>query len=156
MVDDIMVEIGEQAPSFEVKDTNGKKVKLSDFKGKNLVLYFYPKDDPPGCTIEACNFREDHLLYKKRGIEVLGVSLDNQKSHQKFTKKFNLPFRLLSDENASISKKYGTYVEKSFFGRKIFGIKRTTFLIDKIGKVKHIYRTVKVKEHSKEILEMFK
>jgi len=156
MVGDELVEIGDEAPNFEAKDTNGKKVQLSDFRGKNVVLYFYPKDDTPGCTVEACKFRDDHLIYKKSGIEVVGVSLDDQISHQKFTNKFNLPFRLLSDENGKISKKYGTYGEKNFLGRKFFGIKRTTFLIDKKGVIKHIYRKVKVKEHSKEILEMFK
>jgi len=151
-----MVEIGEIAPDFEVKDTFGKNAKLSDYKGKNVVLYFYPKDDTPGCTIEACKFRDDHLEYKKRGIEVLGVSLDSKESHQKFTEKFNLPFRLLADVESDISKKYGVYGEKKFFGKKLKGIKRTTFLIDKEGKIKHVFRNVKVKEHSEEILEMFK
>jgi len=151
-----MVEVGQKAPVFKAKDTFGKKVMLSDFVGKNLVLYFYPRDNTPGCTIEACKFRDDYSVFKKKRIEILGVSMDSEESHQKFTKKFELPFRLLADLDGIISKKYGVLGEKTFFGRKFRGIKRTTFLIDKKGRIMKIFKNVKVKDHSKEILEIFK
>ena len=151
-----MIVAGEFAPDFEVNDSFGKKVKLSDFRVKNIALYFYPRDDTPGCTIEACNFRDDFLAFKKSGIIVLGVSMDEEKSHQRFAKKFSIPFPLLADANGAVSKKYGAFGEKSFFGRKIQGTKRKTFLIGKDGKILHVFEKVDVKMHSKEILGFFK
>ena len=150
-----MVEAGEKAPDFSLKDAGGRTVKLSDFKGKKLVLYFYPKDDTPGCTKEACSFRDDFSKYKKAGIEILGVSLDDEQSHKKFAGKYDLPFTLLADTGKEVSRKYGVLGEKSFFGKKLFGVKRTTFLIDESGKIRQIFRDVKVEGHSKEILEKF-
>ncbi|MBI2597958.1 MAG: thioredoxin-dependent thiol peroxidase [Candidatus Diapherotrites archaeon] len=150
-----MVEVGETAPDFELADSFGKKVRLSDFFGQNVVLYFYPKDDTPGCTIEACSFRDDFETYKKNGIEILGVSLDGEESHQKFSKKYGLPFKLLSDTDAKVSKAFGVFGKKNFFGKKSMGIKRTTFLIGKTGKIMRIFSSVNVNGHSREILEIF-
>ena len=150
------LEIGKKAPEFSVRYQEGKTVKLSDFKGKNIILYFYPKDDTPGCTKEACNFRDSYDIFRKNGIEILGVSKDSADSHKKFIGKYNLPFKLLSDEDGKICEKYGAWVEKSLYGRKYIGIARTTFLIDKEGKIKHIFRNVNPEQHDKEILEMFK
>jgi len=146
---------GQKAPDFNVKDDSGKTVKLSDFKGKKVVLYFYPKDDTPGCTKEACAFRDSFGKFRKRGIEVLGVSLDSEKSHQKFAKKFDLPFRLLADTDRALSEKYGTYGEKKFMGRKYMGVHRMTFLIDEKGKIKKIYEKVKPDDHAEEVLAAF-
>ncbi len=151
-----MVVVGEFAPDFEVNDSFGKKVKLSDFRGKNIALYFYPRDGTPGCTIEACNFRDDFGAFKKNGIVVLGVSMDGMESHKKFAKKFGLPFPLLADTNGAVSKKFGAFGEKNFFGRKIKGVQRKTFLIGRNGKILHVFETVDVKVHSREILELFK
>lgn len=156
MVGEFVLKEGDKAPDFELKDSFGKTVKLSDFFGKNVVLYFYPRDNTPGCTIEACGFRDDFSVYKKNNIEVLGVSLDDEKSHQKFVEKFGLPFRLLCDVEAVVSKKYGVFGEKSFLGKKFFGLKRSTFLIDKKGVLLRVFWNVKVKGHSKEIIELFK
>ena len=134
---------------------DGKQVRLRDFKGKNVVLYFYPKDDTPGCTKEACAFRDSFGKFRKRGIEVLGVSLDSEKSHQKFAKKFDLPFRLLADTDRALAEKYGTYGEKKFMGRKYMGVHRMTFLIDEKGKIKKIYEKVKPDDHAEEVLAAF-
>lgn len=151
-----MAAAGEFAPDFEVNDSFGKKVKLSDFMGKNVALYFYPRDDTPGCTVEACNFRDDFLEFKKSGIVVLGVSMDEEKSHQRFAKKFGLPFPLLADNNGVVSRMFGAFGEKNFFGKKIQGVKRKTFLIGRDGKILHVFEKVDVKVHSREILEFFK
>ena len=148
------LKIGDRAPDFELNDTNGKKVKLSSFKGKKVVLYFYPKDMTSGCTIEACNFRDDYSKYKKANIEILGISADDENSHRKFTDKYNLPFRLLCDVDKMVCKKYGVWGEKNFLGKKFFVIKRTTFLIDERGKIIHIFPHVSVNDHNKEIIEM--
>src|SRR3989338_21343 len=125
-----MLSIGDKAPEFELKDTSGNLIKLSSFKGKYLVLYFYPKDDTPGCTKEACNLRDNLSLLKKNNVEVIGVSLDDMDSHKKFMAKYTLPFTLLCDTGAEVSKKYGVYVQKSMYGKKFWGIARTTFLIN--------------------------
>ena len=146
---------GDKAPDFTVRDGEGKTVKLKDFRGKKVVLYFYPKDDTPGCTREACAFRDAFGKYKRRGIEVLGVSLDNEASHKKFAAKFDLPFRLLADTEKAISEAYGTYGEKKFMGRKYMGNHRMTFLIDEKGKIKKIFDKVKPDEHAEEVLEAF-
>ena len=151
-----MLNIGDKAPEFELKDTSGNLIKLSSFKGKYLVLYFYPKDDTPGCTKEACNIRDNLSLLKNKKIAILGVSLDNQQSHQKFTNKYNLNFPLLSDESAEVSKKYGVYKKKLFFGKSLRGIKRTTFLINPQGSIEHIFKTVDVNNHAQQILDILK
>ncbi len=146
---------GDKAPDFTVRDGEGKTVKLKDFRGKKMVLYFYPKDDTPGCTREACAFRDAFGKFKRRGIEVLGVSLDSEASHKKFAAKFDLPFRLLADTDKAISEAYGTYGEKKFMGRKYMGNHRMTFLIDEKGKIKRIFDKVKPDEHAEEVLEAF-
>lgn len=146
---------GDKAPDFSVPDADGNVVKLKDLRGKKVVLYFYPKDDTPGCTREACAFRDAFSKFKKRGIEVLGVSLDNEKSHQKFTKKFDLPFRLLADTDRAVSESYGTYGKKKFMGREYMGVNRMTFLIDEKGKIKKIYEKVKPDDHAEEVLAAF-
>ncbi len=151
-----MLRLKDKAPDFELRDTYGNKVKLSNFKGENIILYFYPRDLTPSCTLEACNFRDDYEKYKKKNIVILGVSSDDEKLHKKFTEKHNLPFTLLCDINKEVSKKYGVYKKKKFLGKEFMGIERTTFLIDKEGKIKHISPKVKVQNHSKEILELLK
>ena len=145
--------IGDKAPEFNLKDQNGDDISLSSLKGKRVILYFYPKDDTPGCTVEACNFRDDFSLYTDRDTVILGVSPDGEKSHQKFIKKFNLPFSLLCDEDHSVAEIYGAWGEKNMYGRKYMGIVRTTVQIDKDGMIEQIYEKVKAKIHSKEILE---
>ena len=146
---------GDKAPDFAVPDAAGKMVRLKDLRGKKVVLYFYPKDDTPGCTKEACSFRDSFASFKRRGIEVLGVSLDNEKSHQKFAQKYNLPFRLLADTERSVSEAYGTYGEKKFMGRTYMGNNRMTFLIDEKGKIKKIFSKVKPEDHAEEVLQAF-
>ena len=146
---------GAKAPEFAVTDGEGNIVRLKDLRGKKVVLYFYPKDDTPGCTKEACAFRDAFSKFKKRGIEVLGVSLDSEKSHQKFAQKFGLPFRLLADTNKKVSEAYGTYGEKKFMGRKYMGNHRMTFLINEKGKIKKIFEKVKPDEHAEEVLTAF-
>ena len=146
---------GDKAPDFTVRDGEGKTVKLKDFRGKKVVLYFYPKDDTPGCTKEACAFRDSFAKFKRRGIEVLGVSLDNEAAHKKFANKYDLPFRLLADTDKAISEAYGTYGEKKFMGRTYMGNHRMTFLIDEKGKIKRIFNKVKPEDHAEEVLEAF-
>jgi peroxiredoxin Q/BCP len=146
---------GDKAPEFTVSDGEGKTVKLKDLRGKKVVLYFYPKDDTPGCTKEACAFRDAFGKFKRRGIEVLGVSLDSEASHRKFAAKYDLPFRLLADTDKAISEAYGTYGEKQFMGRKYMGNNRMTFLIDEKGKIKKIFEKVKPDDHADEVLEAF-
>jgi peroxiredoxin Q/BCP len=146
---------GDKAPDFAVTDQSGKIVRLKDLRGKKVVLYFYPKDDTPGCTKEACAFRDSFSKFKKRGIEVFGVSLDSEKSHQKFIDKFSLPFRLLADTDRSLSESFGTYGEKKFMGRTYMGNHRMTFLIDEKGKIKKIFSKVKPEEHAEEVLAAF-
>ena len=146
---------GDKAPDFAVKDGEGNLVRLKDLKGKKFVLYFYPKDDTPGCTKEACSFRDSFSKFKKRGIEVFGVSLDSEKSHQKFTEKFSLPFRLLADTDRKLSESFGTYGKKKFMGREYMGNHRKTFLIDEKGKIKKIFEKVKPEDHAEEVLAAF-
>ena len=143
---------GDKAPAFTSKDQNGNVVSLSDCKGQKVALYFYPEDDTPTCTIEACNLRDNYALLKKNGIKVLGVSPDDEKKHKKFEKKFDLPFTLLADEDKKIIDKYGVWGEKNLYGRKYMGIHRTTFLIDEKGIIKKIFKKPKSKMHSEEIL----
>jgi peroxiredoxin Q/BCP len=147
------LQAGDLAPDFSVNDQHGKQIKLSDFKGKKVVLYFYPKDSTPGCTAEACNLRDNHHALQKAGYEVLGVSKDSEKSHQKFIDKYDLPFTLLADEEKEIHEKYDTWVEKSMYGRKYMGTARVTFLIDEEGKIEEIIEKVKTKDHTAQILK---
>jgi peroxiredoxin Q/BCP len=144
--------VGDKAPDFSIPDQDGKNVGLKDFKGKQVVLYFYPKDDTPGCTKEACDFRDSEAQILRTGAVILGVSLDGKESHQKFIKKYGLPFPLLSDEDATVSKAYGVYKEKNMYGKKHWGIERSTFVIDTTGKVKAVFRKVKVDGHVDEVL----
>ena len=146
------LKIGNKAPAFNSTTDTGDKVKLADFKGQKVVLYFYPKDSTPGCTIEAKDFRDLIRDYKKSGAVILGVSKDSVTKHQKFKSNHDLPFTLLSDPDATLCEAYGVYVEKSMFGKKYMGIERSTFLIDEAGKIQQIWRKVKVKDHAKAVL----
>jgi peroxiredoxin Q/BCP len=146
---------GSMAPNFDAKDANGERVRLKDLRGQKVVLYFYPKDDTPGCTKEACSFRDAFADFKKRDIKVLGVSKDSEASHKKFAAKYKLPFTLLADPDHSIADAYGVYGEKKFMGRTYLGVKRMTFLIDEKGKVKKVFEKVKPEEHAKDVLEAF-
>ncbi|SLM48835.1 putative peroxiredoxin bcp [Nitrospira japonica] len=150
------LEIGDKAPEFALPDQHGKTVSLKNFKGKQIVLYFYPKDDTPGCTKESCDFRDVESQIVRAGAVIVGVSMDGQDSHQKFIKKYGLPFPLLSDEDASISKSYGVYKEKNMYGRKSWGIERSTFVIDPAGTLKAVFRKVKVDGHADEVLTALK
>ncbi|PRY84065.1 thioredoxin-dependent thiol peroxidase [Mongoliibacter ruber] len=147
------VEVGKAAPNFESKDQDGNTVKLSDFKGKKVVLYFYPKDNTPGCTAQACNLRDNYEALQKAGYVVLGISSDSEKSHKKFIEKQELPFTLIADEDKSVHEAYGTWVEKSMYGRKYMGTARTTFIIDENGVIEEIIDKVKTKEHTNQILK---
>ncbi len=140
------------APDFSLQDDAGKTVRLSDFKGKDVVLYFYPKDDTPGCTTEACNFRDDYSAYEKAGVVILGVSPDSVKSHAKFKAKYHLPFPLLADEDHKVCEQFGAWGSKSMYGRQYDGVLRTTYLIGKDGKIKKVFEKVSPAEHSTEIL----
>lgn len=150
-----MLKEGDKAPDFNAKDQDGKDVKLADLKGQRVVLYFYPKDDTPGCTKEACSFRDADDIYKSKGIRVLGVSTDNEKSHQKFISKFQLPFDLLADTDKQIVEAYGVWGEKSMYGKKYMGTFRKTFLIDGDGKIVKIFDKVDVSAHADEVLAAF-
>ena len=150
-----MLKEGDKAPDFTTTDQDGNTVKLSDHKGERVVLYFYPKDDTPGCTKEACSFREADTTYRKKGIKVFGVSTDSEKSHQKFISKFQLPFDLLADTDKSLVEKYGVWGEKSMYGKKYMGTMRKTFLIDEQGKIAKIFDKVNVAEHAGEVLAAF-
>ena len=140
-----MLKEGSTAPAFNTTDAEGQPVRLKDFRGQKVVLYFYPKDDTPGCTKEACSFRDAFADFEKAGIKVLGISTDNEASHKKFAKKFDLPFTLLTDTDHSISDAYGTYGQKKFMGRTYMGVNRKTFLIDEKGKIKRIFEKVKAR-----------
>ncbi len=150
-----MLNEGDKAPDFNTKDQSGNAVKLSDYKGKKVVLYFYPKDDTPGCTKEACSFRDADDVYNKNGIKVFGVSTDDEKSHQKFISKYQLPFDLLADTEKDIVEKYGVWGEKSMYGKKYMGTMRKTFLIGEDGKIVKIFDKVNVSEHADEVLAAF-
>ena len=144
---------GMKAPAFQVNDQDGNSVKLKDLAGKKVVLYFYPKDMTPGCTAESCNLRDNYKVLQKQGYEVLGVSSDNEKSHQKFIAKEKLPFRLLADVDKKMHEAYGTWVEKSMYGRKYMGTARTTFIIDERGVIEEIIEKVDTKNHTDQILK---
>jgi peroxiredoxin Q/BCP len=147
------IKVGQKAPDFTVTNDAGQKVNLSDFKGKKVVLYFYPKDDTPGCTKEACAFRDGIDEIKGRGAVVLGVSVDSVESHQKFKNKYDLNFSLLADTDKKIVEAYGTWKEKSMYGKKYMGVERSTFIIDGQGKVTHIFPKVKVDEHYDQVID---
>ena len=152
----INLKVGDQAPDFALKDGEGKLAKLSDFKGKKVILYFYPKDDTSGCTKEACNFRDNLDALKKLNVEVLGVSNDDEASHKKFAEKYSLPFRLLADVDKKVSREYRVYELKNMYGKEYYGITRSTFVIDENGKIQQIYYKVKAEEHINEIMAEFK
>ncbi|WP_309544832.1 thioredoxin-dependent thiol peroxidase [Thermoactinomyces intermedius] len=147
---------GDQAIDFTLEATNGETVSLSDFKGKNVVLFFYPKDQTPGCTREACDFRDAYQEFSDLNTVILGISKDSIASHQKFIEKQNLPFLLLSDPEGEVCEKYGVIKDKNMFGRKYKGIERSTFVIDKDGKIAKAYRKVKVADHVQEVLQFVK
>jgi thioredoxin-dependent peroxiredoxin len=144
---------GTKAPAFKGKDQNGKPVSLADYKGKKVVLYFYPEDDTPTCTVQACNLRDNFALLKKQGFVVLGVSPDEEKKHKKFETKYDLPFTLIADPEHTIIDKYGVWGQKQMYGRTYMGLHRTTFLIDEKGIVKKIFFKPKSKQHTQEIVE---
>lgn len=143
---------GDKAPSFDAPTNGGGKLSLADFRGQNVILYFYPKDDTPGCTKEACAFRDHFAAFKKKGAVVLGVSVDPVKAHDKFVEKFKLPFPLISDEDKKIVEAYGVWGQKVFMGRKYLGVHRVTFLIGPDGKIKNIWPKVKPEDHAEEVL----
>jgi peroxiredoxin Q/BCP len=151
-----MIEVGKKAPDFTLVDQNDKKISLKDFKGKKIILYFYPKDNTSGCTKEACNFRDEFPKFNGVHSVILGVSPDSVSSHKKFADKYDLPFSLLADEDKKVLQLYDVWKEKSMYGRKYMGVERTTLIIDENGKIKKIFNKVKVDEHHKEILEALK
>ncbi len=150
------IEEGKKAPAFTLVSDEGKKVKLADFAGAPLVIYFYPKDDTPGCTKEACNFRDRAAEFAKLGVKVIGMSPDSVESHVKFKKKFKLNFPLLADEGHAVAEKYGVWREKSLYGKKFMGIQRSTYLIDAKGKVAMVWKNVRVDGHDEKVIETIK
>jgi peroxiredoxin Q/BCP len=150
-----MLKEGDQAPDFTAKDQNGNNVKLSDLRGTRAVLYFYPKDDTPGCTKQACSLRDGFSTFTVKRIKILGVSMDDEQSHQKFISKYELPFTLLTDTDHAIADRYDSYGDKQYMGKSYQGILRKTFLIDETGKIKKIFDKVKVDEHADEVLRAF-
>ncbi|MGR3809467.1 thioredoxin-dependent thiol peroxidase [Jiulongibacter sp. NS-SX5] len=146
------LQIGDKAPAFEALNQNGETIKLEDLKGQKVVLYFYPKDNTPTCTTQACNIRDNYQQYTSKGIKVLGVSTDSAKKHQNFIKKYDLPFDLLVDEDHSLNEAYGVWQEKKNFGKVYMGTVRTTFVIDENGQLENIISKVKAKEHTDQIL----
>ena len=151
----MMLKEGDRAPDFRTTDANGKTIKLSDFRGQKVVLYFYPKDDTPGCTKEACSLRDGYSAFEEQGIKVLGASLDTEASHQAFASKYNLPFTLLSDTDHAVADAYGVYGEQTWGDKKFMGVARKTFLIDEQGKIKKVFDKVNVEAHADEVLEAF-
>lgn len=150
------LKIGDKAPDFKLPADGGETISLKDYKGRKLVVYFYPKDDTPGCTAESCAFRDNLPKLGKLGVDVIGVSKDSVKKHDKFKVKYDLNFPLLSDEEGDMCERYGTWVEKSMYGKKYMGIDRSTFLIDEQGKIAAIWRKVKVEGHVEEVLAAIK
>ena len=150
------LKIGDTAPNFSGVDENGKELSLDSFKGKKLILYFYPKDMTPGCTTESCNLRDNYDLLLEKGFEILGVSADSEKRHQKFIEKYDLPFSLLADEEKEVINAYGVWGPKKFMGREFDGIHRTTFVINEDGKLAAVIKKVKTKDHSQQILDELK
>jgi peroxiredoxin Q/BCP len=149
-----MIEVGKKAPAFTLRDQDGKPVKLSDFRGRKVVLYFYPKDDTPGCTTQACDVRDRIGDFDARGAVVLGVSPDSPASHTKFREKYGLNFTLLADEDHAVAEKYGVWQEKSMYGRKYWGVARTTYVIDAEGRVEQVLEKVKPAKHTDQVLAL--
>lgn len=149
------LKVGDQAPDFKAKNQAGETISLSDFAGKKLILYFYPKDNTPGCTTESCNFRDNYQSLLTKGFEVVGVSIDSEASHQRFTKKHDLPFNLLVDDKKKMVEDYGVWQEKNLYGLKYMGTVRTTFVINESGIIEHIINKVKNKEASQQILDLY-
>ena len=147
---------GDKAPEFTAKNQNGEMISLSDFQGKNVILYFYPKDDTPGCTAEACSFRDDYQSLLKEGFEVIGVSTDDEASHLKFTSKYQLPFNLIADNDKKIVEAYGVWIEKNMYGKKYMGTARKTFVINQQGVISKIIDKVDTKNSSQQILDVLK
>lgn len=145
---------GDKAPGFSAKDQNGKEISLADFKGKNIILYFYPKDDTPGCTAEACDFRDNYQSLLSKGFEVIGVSTDDEKSHKKFESKYSLPFTLIADNSHEIVEAYGVWVEKNMYGKKYMGTARTTFIINGDGIISKIISKVDTQNASQQVLDV--
>lgn len=150
---EMLLKVGDKAPDFKGVEQNGNTIALKDFKGKKLVLYFYPKDNTPGCTAEACNLRDNYSLLIKKGFQVVGISADSVKSHKNFEEKFSLPFPLIADEDKKILNKYGVWQQKKFMGRSFLGIVRTTFLIDEKGVIRCIIDKPNTKSHAEQVLE---
>jgi len=148
-----VIEEGQPAPNFELQSDTGETVKLSDLKGRPVVLYFYPKDDTPGCTVEACEFRDSYDAFRERGAEILGVSPDDVASHGKFKSKYELPFTLLADPEHEVAEKYGVWGERNSYGKKSMGIKRSTFIIDSDGNVARAMMGIKPAGHASEVLD---
>ena len=148
--------IGEKAPDFSAKNQNGELISLNNFSGKNVILYFYPKDDTPGCTAEACSFRDNYQAMLAQGFEIIGVSTDDEKSHKKFETKYSLPFNLIADTDKSIVEAYGVWVEKNMYGKKYMGKARTTFLINSEGFIAQIIEKVDTKNSSQQIIDLLK
>jgi peroxiredoxin Q/BCP len=147
---------GDKAPDFTAKDQNGKEVSLNDYKGKNVILYFYPKDDTPGCTAESCDFRDNYQSLLKEGFDVIGVSVDDEKSHKKFETKYSLPFTLIADTDHNIVEAYDVWKEKNMYGKKYMGTARTTFVINGDGVIDHVIDKVDTKASSQQVLELIK
>jgi thioredoxin-dependent peroxiredoxin len=156
MGDDAMLDINDKAPDITLEDENGKEVSLKDFKGKTVVLYFYPRADTPGCTKEACSFRDADRKLQKAGIVVLGVSPDTPKAQKKFQEKYHLPFTLLADADKKLCNAFGVIQEKNMYGKKVMGVARTTFVIGPDGKIQHVFHKVKPEGHAEEVLEYLK
>jgi peroxiredoxin Q/BCP len=148
--------IGSKAPTFKGIDQDETPISLKQFLGKKLIVFFYPKDNTPGCTAEACNLRDNYKVLQKAGFELIGISVDDVKSHQKFIKKFDLPFPLIADSDQKIVNQFGVWVEKNMYGRKYMGTARKTFIIDEKGKIEHIIEKVDTKDHSQQILNLYK
>ena len=147
-----MIEEGKPAPDFELATDTGERVKLSDYRGQPVVLYFYPKDDTPGCTVEACGFRDAHAAFEKRGAVILGVSPDDESSHVKFKQKYSLPFPLLADPEHEVAEQYGVWGEKKYAGKTYLGVNRTTFVIDGAGNIAKVMKNVKPDGHPEQVL----
>ncbi|MVN93060.1 thioredoxin-dependent thiol peroxidase [Mucilaginibacter aquatilis] len=147
---------GDKAPEFSAKDQNGNTVSLGNYKGKTVILYFYPKDDTPGCTAESCDFRDNYEYLSSQGYEVIGVSVDDEKSHKKFETKYSLPFTLIADTEQKIVNDYGVWVEKNMYGKKYMGTQRTTFIINPEGVISHVIEKVDTKNSSQQVLDLLK
>ncbi len=150
------LKVGDKAPEFTAKDQNGKEISLKDYIGKKVILYFYPKDNTPGCTNESCNFKDNYASLVSQGFEVIGVSADSEKSHQKFIDKYDLPFTLIADTEKEVINKYGIWGPKKFMGKTYNGINRKTFVIDEKGNLEHIIDKVKTKAATEQVLALFK